>query len=297
MGFNGYFKDFSWKLIENKVEKSLVDYGDNFILKDTMRYVFLLALLVFSTPAFAAGSILLEDMTWPEVQAAIKAGKTTVIVPTGGTEQTGPHIVLGKHNFILRITSFGIAQKLGDALVAPIMPYVPEGNIHPPAGHMRFAGTLSLRPETFAAFLEDTARSLKEHGFKTICFVGEHGASQSVQKQVAEKLSAEWKAEGVRVIHVSDYYDEHNGQVAWMKIRNPKEENIEAHGGFADSSEMLAAYPQGVRGKLLGHHTSADMDTMGVDGSSDHASQLAGIKLLDLKIEAAVKQIREAEKH
>ena len=252
-------------------------------------------MVAFAHPVYAKDTVLLEDMTWPEVAQAMKEGKTTVIIPTGGTEQTGPHIVLGKHNFILKKTSEAIAKQLGDALVAPIMPYVPEGGIHPPGGHMLFAGTLSLRSETFAAFLEDTARSLKEHGFKTICFVGEHGMSQTVQSRVADTLSAEWKNEGVRVVQVSDYYDEHNGQVAWMKTQDAAEENIEAHGGFADTSEMLAAYPQGVRAQLVGHHTPADFAAMGVDGSSDHANKGVGEKLLKLKVDAAVRQIRAAE--
>jgi creatinine amidohydrolase/Fe(II)-dependent formamide hydrolase-like protein len=257
-----------------------------------------LSLVALALPAAASqDNVRLEDMTWPEVAQAIKAGKTTVIIPTGGTEQTGPHIVLGKHNFILQKTSLAIARGLGDALVTPIMPYVPEGTIHPPQGHMRFAGTLSLKPETFAAFLEDTARSLKEHGFKTICFVGEHGASQAVQQEVADRLSAEWKNEGVTVVQVSDYYDQHNGQVAWMKAKDAGEENIEAHGGFADTSEMLVVDPQGLRMDKLGHRTVNDFATLGTDGASEHANKAAGETLLQLKIDAAVKQIRQAERH
>ena len=71
----------------------------------------------------------------------IAAGKTTVIVPTGGTEQNGPHIVLGKHNYLVKYKAGEIAKQLGNALVAPVMAYVPEGEITPPTGHMRFAGT------------------------------------------------------------------------------------------------------------------------------------------------------------
>lgn len=243
-----------------------------------------------------AANVMMEDMTWQEIAVAIKSGKTTVIVPTGGTEQNGPHIVLGKHNFILQKTAPAIAEKLGDTLVAPIMPYVPEGDIHPPTGHMRFAGTLSLQPATFAAFLEDTARSLKEHGFKYICFVGEHGASQPIQEAVAKKLSDEWKDEKVKVIQVNEYYDEHNGQETWMAKENPKEQDIESHGGLADTSEMLAAHPEGVRDGLRGAYTPADMDKLGADGSSVGASEAYGQKFLELKIEGAVKQIERERK-
>lgn len=256
-----------------------------------MRIVYgIIGLFFLYSPVFAS-NVMLEDMTWQEIREAIKAGKTTVIIPTGGTEQNGPHIVLGKHNFILHNTAPAIAEKLGDALVAPIMAYVPEGNINPPEGHMKFTGTLSLRQETFASVLEDTARSLKQHGFKTICFVGEHGGSQAVQAMVAQRLSAEWKGTGVKVIHISHYYDNGNGQIAWAKSQQQKEADIEAHGGLADTSEMLAAHPEGVRENLRGNYTPADFAKTGADGSSVNASADLGQKFLALKIEAAVKQI------
>lgn len=263
----------------------------------------LCAVLLLAAPAYAeeapqkpkplrASDLLMEEMTSPEIRDAIAAGKATVIVPTGGTEQNGPHIVLGKHNFILEYTSMMIAYRLGDALVAPVIPLVPEGGITPPEGNMSFAGTLSLRPETFAALLEDTARSLKQHGFKTICFIGEHGASQNVQKQVAEKLTAEWKDEGVKVLHINEYYDEHNGQLAALKAMGEQDPDPQAHGGLADTSEMLAVKPKGVREALRGPYTAADWQKLGVQGPSDRASVIIGAKLVDLKVEGAVKQIR-----
>ncbi len=259
---------------------------------------FLVLCVASALPAMAAApkSLWLEDLTWPEIHDAVKDGYTTAIIPTGGTEQNGPAIALGKHNFILKYTALAITQRLGNALIAPIMAYVPEGDIHPPTGHMRFAGTLSLRPETFAAVLEDTAASLKEHGFKLICFVGEHGGSQAVQAQVAAKLDAQWKAEGVSVIHVGDYYDEHNGQIAWMEKDHPDvHEDIEAHAGLADTAEMLAAWPQGVRTDKLAAHTQADMQTVGAGGSELSATRPIGAELLELKVRAAVAQIKQAQ--
>lgn len=254
------------------------------------------SMLIFSSSCATASTVWMQDMTWQEVEKAIKSGKTTVIVPTGGIEQNGPHLVLGKHNFILEKTAPVIAEKLGNALVAPIIPYVPEGNATPPEGHMQFAGTISMQPATFAAMLEDTAASLKQHGFKYICFVGEHGGSQPVQTEVATKLSAQWAKDGVKVIQVSDYYNENNGQVAWAKKAVPEEKDIEAHGGFADTSEMLTADPQGIRGGLRGAYTPSDYNKLGAAGSSIHASKAYGEKLLELKIEGAVKQIEREEK-
>src|ERR671924_1449954 len=75
-------------------------------------------------PIDALDTVFIEEMTWLEVRDAMKAGKTTVIVPTGGVEQNGPYLATGKHNYILRGTAEAIARKLGDALVAPIVAFV-----------------------------------------------------------------------------------------------------------------------------------------------------------------------------
>src|SRR5215467_5988453 len=101
--------------------------------------------------AQAPDTVFIERMTWPEVRAAIDSGKTTIIVPTGGTEQNGPHMALGKHNVRVASNADAIARRLGNALVAPVVVFTPEGNIDPPQGHMRFPGTISMPPAVFAA--------------------------------------------------------------------------------------------------------------------------------------------------
>ena len=241
-------------------------------------------------------------MTWQEVKTSIASGKTTVIIPTGGTEQNGPHIVLGKHTFHSAIYRDGdcAAATLAMRSSPPSlgMNVHQEGDITPPSGHMRFCRhrvRSRLQPlllrcwKTRRAATSSTAST-------TICFVGEHGASQPVQKAVAAKLDAEWKAQGVRVLHVSNYYDAHNGQVEWAKKTGITDPDIEAHGGLADTSEMLAAHPKGVRMDLRAAHTPADMDTEGAAGSSLTASREIGAELLELKIRAAVAQIQDFQK-
>ena len=52
----------------------------------------------FALPAEVPDTVFVEELTWTEVRDALKAGKTTILFPTGGTEQNGPHMVLGKHN-------------------------------------------------------------------------------------------------------------------------------------------------------------------------------------------------------
>ena len=116
--------------------------------------------------AQAPPSVYLDDLTTTEVVAALQAGHTTVIVPVGGTEQSGPHMALGKHNVRATVLAGRIARQLGDALVAPTVNYVPEGRVMPPEGHMRFAGTLSIPDDVFTGLLRGAAQSLRQHGFR-----------------------------------------------------------------------------------------------------------------------------------
>jgi creatinine amidohydrolase len=159
-------------------------------------------------PIEALDTVFTEEMTWMEVRDAIRAGKTTAIVATGGLEQNGPHVATGKHNYVLRSTTEAIARKLGNALVSPIVPFVPEGSIDPPSGHMRYPGTISLREETFQALLKDVCASLKQHGFLNIVLIGDSGGNARGMQATADSLNGEWRRGPTRVYHVSEYYEQ-----------------------------------------------------------------------------------------
>jgi len=150
-------------------------------------------------------TVWMEDMTWMDVRDAVKAGKKTVIVSTGGIEPNGPWLALGKHNFVLRANCDAIARKLGNALCAPIVPFVPEGSIDTPSSNMVTVGTISLEESTFEALLTDIARSYKAHGFENIIFIGDSGGNQDGMKAVADKLTAQWNGKPV-VVHIPEYY-------------------------------------------------------------------------------------------
>ena len=106
-------------------------------------------------------TVWIEEMTWMDVRDALKAGKTTAIVATGGIEPNGPWLVTGKHNYVLHANCDAIARKLGNALCAPIVKFVPEGDIDPPTGHMTARARSRMREETFQAVLTDVAESLQ----------------------------------------------------------------------------------------------------------------------------------------
>jgi hypothetical protein len=141
-----------------------------------------------------------------DVRDAMKAGKRTVIIPTGGIEPNGPWLAMGKHNYVLRANCNAIARKLANALCAPIVKFVPEGDYTTKSGHMATVGTITMREETYRAILEDIARSLQAHGFDTIILIGDSGGNQAGPKAVAEKLSSEWAGK-TSVLHIPEYYD------------------------------------------------------------------------------------------
>ncbi|MCH8255396.1 MAG: creatininase family protein, partial [Gemmatimonadetes bacterium] len=155
-------------------------------------------------PIEALNSVWIEELTWMEVRDAIAAGKTTAIISTGGIEQNGPYVATGKHNYILQSACEWIARDLGNALCAPILKLVPEGNIEEPSGHMRYPGTISLREETFQAVLDDIASSLKAHGFKHIIFIGDSGGNQRGMRAVAERLNERWT--DAHAHYIPEYY-------------------------------------------------------------------------------------------
>ena len=142
---------------------------------------FLWALLLYVPVAHAQvpNTVFLDELTWMEVADKIDAGTTTVIVATAGTEQNGPHMVLGKHKFIITETAKRIARELENALVAPIVTYVPEGNIEGITGNRQRAGTITLPNEHYMKLLEYTARSLAGGGFTDIVLIGDSGGRRS----------------------------------------------------------------------------------------------------------------------
>jgi creatinine amidohydrolase/Fe(II)-dependent formamide hydrolase-like protein len=157
-------------------------------------------------PLPAPNTVWIEEMTWMDVRDALKAGRTTAIISTGGMEPNGPWLVTGKHNYVLRANCDAIARRLGNALCAPIIKLVPEGRIEPPSGHMTSPGTMSLNEGTFRAFLTDVVHSLRMHGFQNIILIGDSGGNQGGQRAVADSLTTLWGGDPV-VAHIQEYYD------------------------------------------------------------------------------------------
>ncbi len=253
----------------------------------------LLAASVMPAAHAGAASVQIEELTWTEVRDRVAGGATTVLIPIGGTEQNGPHMVLGKHNVRARVLAGQIAQRLGNALVAPVVAYVPEGTVHPPVAHMRFAGTISIPEASFEALLEGAARSFKQHGFRHVFFLGDHGGYQRNEERVAARLNREWAADPACRVHaLSDYYRvTQRGYVAALKQRGFSEAEIGSHAGLADTALALAVDKTLVRSDVLTQHARFGTDE-GVHGDPRRATAELGQLGVQQILDASVAAIR-----
>jgi creatinine amidohydrolase/Fe(II)-dependent formamide hydrolase-like protein len=249
---------------------------------------------VLAAAPAAASTPFIEELTWTELRDRLAAGATTIIVPVGGTEQSGPHMVLGKHNVRAHVLAGRIATKLGNALVAPVVSYVPEGAISPPTAHMRFPGTITIGDATFEALLESAARGFRQHGFRTVVFIGDHGGYQKNLEKVAAKLDREWRAAPTpcRAVAVLDYYRVTQGAfVEALKARGHTADEIGTHAGLADTALSLAIDPALVHpGAMPGDPKAFARE--GVYGDPRRASAELGRIGVEQIVDASVAAIR-----
>ena len=258
---------------------------------------FCLALWIASSPAGAATpgtapSNELEELTSTELQQRIESGSTTILVPLGGTEQNGSHMVLGKHNVRVRILAEMIAQQVGNTLVAPVMAYVPEGDINPPTAHMRYTGTLSISPPVFEGLLQGTVQSLAQHGFRRVIFLGDHGGYQALLQNLARRLNqGPMKHTSCRVYALSEYFVAADQTFAQdLKARGFSAAVIGTHAGLLDTSLTLALDPTLVR---LDQLAAARPDhPKGVHGDPRQASAALGRIGVERIVSASVAAIR-----
>jgi creatinine amidohydrolase len=253
-----------------------------------------LFLLTMVGPASAAPSqsVFLQDLTWTELRADIAAGKTTILIPIGGTEENGPQMALGKHNVRATLLCGKIARALGDALVAPVIAYVPEGNVDHPTGHLKFPGTISVPTGAFEEVLEGAARSFKLAGFRNILFLGDHGGYQRDLRLVAARLDREWARTPVTARAVGEYYRASEIEFGrLLKSKGYTEKEIGTHAGLLDTSLMMGVDPSMVRVGLLADTKPGD----GVYGDPSRSSVALGKLGVELVVTRSVAAIRNPQ--
>ena len=248
-----------------------------------MRLAF--ALLVLVAFSFASGaraaprSVYLEDLTWTELRDALKAGVTTVIIPVGGTEQSGPHLALGKHNARVKVLAGKTASE-----------------------HMRFPGTISIPDSAFKSTLEAAARSLRQAGFTHVVLLGDHGGYQQSLKEVAAQLNRDWAGTPVRAHFIADYYRATEAAyVQALRAKGLTDAQIGSHAGTADTSLQMAIDPAMVRpDRLDGAQSSAtgtsNNGTVGDPRPSTAALGQLGVDLIVAQTVAAIRKARTEKK-
>jgi creatinine amidohydrolase/Fe(II)-dependent formamide hydrolase-like protein len=233
----------------------------------------------------------IEAMTWTEIRDALAAGKKTIIIPVGGTEQNGPHMILGKHNYIIAFNAKLMAERLGNALVAPTIAWVPEGGVDA-ANKAAKPGIISHPGAAYNSLLDAAARSLRAGGFTEILLIGDSGGNQSGMTAVADSLNKEWTGSGVRVFALVDYYNKARADMnAWLtKEFGYDSRTIGSHAGILDTSQLMYIWPQGVRKeKIAPNGGSPDS---GVNGDPTKATPEIGKQLVDFKVNAAIDQYK-----
>lgn len=249
---------------------------------------FLLLFMLFASMA-QARPVFIEELTWPEVRDAIAKGTDTAIYYAGSTEQNGPHMAIGKHNFIAREVAGRVAQKLGKALVYPILPFAPTGDPQQKTGHMRYPGSVSVSEATYIAVARDVALSARAAGFRNVLIMADHGDGQSALAQLARSLNDQWQPAGTRVLFIGDVYERYGQlEAEWLARRGLK---AGGHAGLADTASLMAVdkQRQWIRRPALTQARSASE----VEGDPSGASARLGQQLIELKVDTALRQIRE----
>jgi creatinine amidohydrolase len=257
-----------------------------------------------SAPVYAAAApqtVEIEMMTWVELKAALAAGKTTALFYTGGTEQRGPQNVNGGHNLIGRQVVKHIAEKLGNAIAFPVLPFSP-GNADP-----EIPGDIGIPPAVMGQVLESVAEQAILTGFKNVVLMGDSGGGQGptgVYAEVAKKLTAKYASQGARVHYADHPYTA--ARDAFNKILVERGLPIGQHGGIQDTSEMM--YLEGTNGnwvrkdelpKAVGAlivngkpQVNADTPKNGITGDARKSSVELGKLRHEMKVDFAVKQIQ-----
>ena len=201
-----------------------------------MKHLILIALFVASAQSQKQTPVEIELLTHTEIYDAVhNHGKTTVLIFNGGTEQRGPHAVLGGHTFIARELASKIAQKLGNALVAPVLPFSIT------TVDAKMPGGVTLTPDLFKRVNEAVVDSMVKNGFKDLVLMGDHGVGQKELADLAVVLDRKYAPRGIHVYFCGDVYEKSELEFeAYMKSKGLPPSN---HGGIPDTSELLALQP------------------------------------------------------
>jgi creatinine amidohydrolase len=239
-----------------------------------------------------------EKMTWVEVKTALAAGKTTALIYTGGVEQRGPQNANGGHNLMAYATVKAIAEKLGNAIFMPVLPFTPNN------ADAQLPGTIGITNDLLAAILERITEQSITNGFKNVILMGDHGGGQpAVYAQVATKLDGKYAAQGIHVYYCDQVYNPAND--AFEAYLAEHGYPVDLHGGISDTAEMMYLdkdntwVRRGLLATAVGDpvvdgkaQIGPNSPHNGIEGDARRATAKLGKKMFDMKVAYAVKQIQ-----
>lgn len=175
----------------------------------------------------------LDEMTWPEVRAAIDAGARTIVAAAGSMEQHGPHLPLQTDTLLGTFLVDAIVARLPGAFMGPTIPFGVSEH------HMPFAGTITLPKETFKEVVRQYVASLAAHGFEHVVVIPSHGGNFGPLRELETETNGQ--IGGARLLTYSDlqaFIDVFYG----VSARDGITPGVSgAHAGEAETSLVLAA--------------------------------------------------------
>jgi len=176
-----------------------------------------------------------------ELAEKIKAGKTSVLIATGGTEIRGPHAVLAGHTILANRRAVGAAKRLGNALVAPVLPIAVGATggrpTNPQTPVATAPGAVQMPADAFKSVIQSAVDSMVWNGFKDIFLMGDHGGGQQQMREVAEEMDKTLAEKGVRVYYISDFYSKTHEDIDMYMYEHKLP--IAGHGGMMETAEMM----------------------------------------------------------
>jgi creatinine amidohydrolase len=243
------------------------------------------------------GTVLLEERTWREVEAALERGTRTAVVAVGSVEQHGPHLPLIMDTLAGDALARRVAERLGDALAAPTIRPGCSGH------HMEFPGTITVDAETLMDTIRAYCESLDAHGFEHLVLVPTHGGNFAPVNTVAPEVARDVDANVIALADIDELMGLMNEGLreAGVDYREPV-----IHAGAAETAIVLAVAEGLVRTDELavGHEGEVSVSRLlsegfraitgtGVLGDPRKATPEAGEAILDRLAGAYVERVRE----
>jgi creatinine amidohydrolase len=185
-------------------------------------------------------TVLLEELTWPQVQERLSRGVRTVVIVAASIEQHGPHLPLVTDTAIGLVVGERLARTLGNALLAP--PIRPACSDH----HLAFPGSLSVPQDVFIETVVAYVRSLAPHGFETFVLFSSHGGNFAPLEAAGKRLQQEFGGKGVRIVTFAGLpalQDMMRVMVGTAAEMGAPQDVDAIHADVTETSIMMARYP------------------------------------------------------